>query len=150
MRRVRAPDDDRARFPDLEADVGEDPARVLDGADKALVLARIRGIDYLDVLDAWLAVERRLFDGRSAVIEALESRREELEVDGERDLSGVDLEAIRARHRAEAAAEPDPVWRHVPCGSTDVDRESSRTWYCNECELRTNRVERLDEEVLVA
>lgn len=80
---------ERPRFPDLAADIGEDPARFLhtDGegsGKKALVLARISGIDRLAVLNAWLAIERRLTGGRSAVVNALERRRSELEELGER------------------------------------------------------------------
>jgi len=86
---------DRQDFPRLREDIGEDPARFLDrplleygfqtGA-APLVKARIAGIDYLDVIRAWIAVERRLDRGpRDNVIRWLERREETLQAKGERD-----------------------------------------------------------------
>ena len=151
--RVVAQESDRERFPSLEDDIGEDPARFLDTSgvgesERGLVLARIRGIDFHETLNAWEAVERRL-GGRKVILQAIEKRRAELEESGERDLSGIDLEAISARREREHD-DVEPTWRHEKCGSTDVDQESSLTWFCNECEQRTNRVDEVDEEVAVA
>lgn len=78
---------------DLADHLGEDPGRFLDqdlltgeGDHPALfALARIRGIDSIERVNAWIAVERRLDRGpRDAVIERLEDRREFLEEVGER------------------------------------------------------------------
>lgn len=144
-----APTTTREHFPELEERIGEDPARFLDenGRDDTkidLALARIRGIDYLENLNAWLAIERRLNGGRRVIVDAIEERREYLEEHGERDVDPEDVAVIREVTAEEEEDEPDPVWRHEPCGSTDVDQESSMAWFCNECEQRTNRVERVD------
>ena len=78
----------------LQEDIGEDPGRFLDmdlfardaaGSTGHLLRARIRGIDRLDVLRAWIAAERRLDRGpREKVIELLEEREAELQEIGER------------------------------------------------------------------
>lgn len=80
---------------DVEA-IGEHPARYLDrklmtGAESGdaepgeFVRARIRGIDRLDVIGAWIGVERRLDRGpRPVVIRLLQERAQELEEIGER------------------------------------------------------------------
>lgn len=86
---------DRERFPDLKADIGEDPARFLDypvlssksevGSPLLLARARIRGIDNLATLRAWMAIERRLDRGpRAKVLNWLDERERELEAIGER------------------------------------------------------------------
>lgn len=146
-------DDDRERFPALVESIGEDPARFLDKSgpeyDKnALIAARIRGIDSIEVLRAWRAVERRLHGGRSAVVELLDEREAYLEEHGERTI--LSPEELERRHEASLEAddeeEPDPVYRHEKCGETDVERESSRTWFCHTCEQRTNRVEEVDPD----
>ena len=58
---------DRETFPKLREDLGEDPARYLDvpmfaeggGTTRlATAMVRIRGIDKLEVANAWLVVER--------------------------------------------------------------------------------------------
>ncbi|WP_199243651.1 hypothetical protein [Haloplanus rallus] len=105
---IGGPSTDRERFPALEEDIGEDPARYLDVdrvADLELARARIRGIDFLATLRAWKAVERNLSDRgvvsehhRQQVMEWLDEREAELEEIGDRDdrLSDVDIESRRA------------------------------------------------------
>lgn len=160
MDRIAAEESGRETFPDVADEIGEDPARFLDvdvladdGA-RELLLSRIRGIDRLGTINAWIIVERKLERGpRDRIVELLERRREHLlETGGRPRFSGEELdERLRARRERREAAEadqepePDPVWRHVKCGSTDVERECSRTWICNECDERTNRVEEIDE-----
>lgn len=86
---------DRQRFPHLKDDIGEDPARFLDrpifdggsgtSSPGLFIRARIRGIDRIAVVRAWLAVERRLDRGpRDRIIELLEEREQRLEEIGER------------------------------------------------------------------
>lgn len=143
---------DRPTFPELEDRIGEDPARFLytDGFgenDRQLILARIRGIDFIESVNAWIAVERRLTGGRSAIIDALEERKAYLEEHGERDPEELSRMSRRAQTETETQEdESDPEWRHEKCGSTDVEQESSIAWFCHECEQRTNRVEQIDEE----
>lgn len=85
----------------IEREHNENPARFLvedltvdagDGTSGELILARIRGIDSLDLVHAWEAVERNLANGENAlrdeprerVLDALEERRETLEEIGDR------------------------------------------------------------------
>jgi hypothetical protein len=86
---------DRERFPALQEEISEDPARYLD-VDRIeglrLARARIRGIDFFAVLRAWRAVERNLVANgvvsehhRQQVMEWLDEREAELEEIGERD-----------------------------------------------------------------
>jgi hypothetical protein len=85
---------DRETFPKLREDLGEDPARYLDvpmfaeggGTTRlATAMVRIRGIDKLEVANAWLAVERRIDRGpRQRVVDAIQERIEYLEEHGER------------------------------------------------------------------
>lgn len=90
-----ASDRDRERFPEVAARIGEDPARYLDrpllepdreGSDPSFVIVvRIRGIDYLDVIGSWIGVERALERGpRDEVLGWLHQRAESLEAHGER------------------------------------------------------------------
>lgn len=69
---------DRPEFPEIEAEIGEDPARFLfvgevtehgdalavdelgDSPPLALAITRIRGIRDLDVIQAWISVEAEL------------------------------------------------------------------------------------------
>lgn len=91
---ARASSSKRESFPQLREDLGEDPARYLDAPmfidgnrepPLFTAFARIRGIDRLEVANAWLAVERRLDRGpRDPVVEALEDRIAYLEEAGER------------------------------------------------------------------
>lgn len=79
---------ERRQFPDLREDIGEDPAYYLDAPiirRGRMMRARIRGIDFFDVLSAWKAVERRLDRGpRDRVIGWLNEREAYLEEHGER------------------------------------------------------------------
>ena len=97
----------------LQAKLGENPARFLDhdlveyGAShtdetlQSLVTARIRGIDYLEVVNAWIAVERKLDRGpRDRVISLLEQRKAHLEENGERELPDWTVEQCRTRAEA--------------------------------------------------
>jgi hypothetical protein len=83
----------------IREDVGEDPGRWLardllddpggDMDSREWLATRIDGIDRLDVLRAWLAVERRLANERGRaprepVLELLEDREQELEREGDR------------------------------------------------------------------
>lgn len=144
----------RPTFPALVEDIGEDPARFLHDPDdekEDLAVARIRGIDYVQVLNAWLAVERRLNGGRANIIRAIETRRQYLEEHGERQQLGPEQLERRRKERMpddldDDGGDAEPVWRHEKCGSTDVEQESSMAWFCNECQQRTNRVERVDSE----
>lgn len=145
--------------------IGENPARFLDRdlvergpnhtttSGRELFLARVRAIDYIGVANAWIMVERELDRGpRDAVIDLLEQRRDHLIEHGERvELTPEELQERRAAIAAaseDEEAEPDPVWLHVKCETTDVERESSRSWFCNTCEQRTNRVEEVDPDDL--
>lgn len=81
----------------LKQKLGENPARFLDHdlvergnrhTDRTLqrlVRARIRGIDRLEVVNAWIAVERKLDRGpRDRIIDLLEERKVYLEEHGGR------------------------------------------------------------------
>ncbi|UIO98879.1 hypothetical protein Hbl1158_10070 [Halobaculum sp. CBA1158] len=116
---------DRRTFPTLREDIGEDPARYLDGPwdERAMMIrGRICGIDYIAVARAWIAVERRLGRGsdggpRDAIIERLKDRIATLEAEGER-LSPAECAAVRERVRA-----AHPEWDE----SVDVERPSRPT-----------------------
>lgn len=85
---------DRLRLPELREEIGEDPAQYLDRpmfrngpVDIPLrtAIARIQGMERIDVVNAWLMVERRLDRGpRDKIVELLEDRRDYLEEHGER------------------------------------------------------------------
>jgi hypothetical protein len=82
---------ERETFEVIERDHGEDPARWLDQdllqhpGRKALVEARIDGIDSIALVRAWIAVERRLERAtRQGIITRLERREEQLQQLGER------------------------------------------------------------------
>lgn len=74
---------DRPTYPELEEEIGEDPARYLHDPDET-TWARIRGIVREDVLDAWYEVETDL-GPRRRVIRALNQRRKVLDGSGESD-----------------------------------------------------------------
>lgn len=81
----------RAQYPGLRDDIGEDPARFLDHDlhqdenMKRLALARIKGIDTIEKIEAWRAVERNLDrETRDQIINELDQRRAILEEIGER------------------------------------------------------------------
>lgn len=96
-------------FPEIEARIGENPARFLDydvlgstaaGESKPSLMleARIQGIDYLDVCIAYLAVETQLDREecpRSGVMQLLEERKAWLKDHGDRPRGGrVDHDAV--------------------------------------------------------
>ncbi|WP_135806033.1 hypothetical protein [Halorussus marinus] len=108
---------DRDATPDwqrrLKRKLGENPARFLDHdlvergsrhTDRTLqplVRARIRGIDKIGVVNAWIAVERKLDRGpRDRIIELLEERKAYLEEYGERpDLATARLDERPSRYQ---------------------------------------------------
>lgn len=73
---------DRPTYPDIAAEFGEDPARFLDNPTgdgvPGLAFARIRGIESLDLLRKWFAVETDLGPRRDAIA-ALNQRQRQLE-----------------------------------------------------------------------
>ena len=98
----------------LKQKLGENPARFLDHdlveygnrhtdhTLQRLVQARIRGIDRLEVVNAWIAVERKLDRGpRDRIIDLLEERKAHLEDHGERDLPDLSAEERRERARTQ-------------------------------------------------
>lgn len=87
-------DDEREQFPQVAAEIGEDPARFLDvplvapdqlgSSPFELAAARIAGIDDIDTARAWLRVEAELERGpRKGVVQRLNRRKAELEADSE-------------------------------------------------------------------
>lgn len=130
---------DRARPYDVEAmreTIGEDPGRFLDrplvdGAQHTsspamFIRARIRGIDRIDVVRAWIAVERRLDRGpREHIIELLEAREVRLEAIGERPArlaatrSDRDVPETQWSHNGEPWDAGDRCVASVPAVATD-------------------------------
>jgi hypothetical protein len=82
----RSHSNDRERFPEIQAEINEDPARYLDKEDPGETYrSRAEGIDFLDVVDAWIQVEAALDRGpRKPVIARLNPRKAWLEEHGER------------------------------------------------------------------
>lgn len=74
---------DRPEFPNVVADIGEDPARFLSSTTRMMPLARIRGLDSVAACNAWAAVERRSWGGRSVILDAIDDRRTELQATGD-------------------------------------------------------------------
>lgn len=156
----RAADGERQEFPGIAERIGHDPAKFLDRdlvergpnhtwqTSKHLVLALIKGLPTIGKVNGWLKVEKQLDRGpREPIVELLETRLDYLIEHGERTISSrAEIERRRAARTVPIQEpEPEPVWRHVVCGTTDVDQESRHAWFCNTCEQRTNRVERVDE-----
>ncbi|WP_311170660.1 hypothetical protein [Halobellus ordinarius] len=94
---------DRVEFPKLKDRLGEDPARFLDcdliGNPHAqrMVRDRIAGIDSLEVLSAWRAVEKKLADHhdrepRQGVLDALDERGIWLDEHGDRDERATEID----------------------------------------------------------
>jgi hypothetical protein len=111
---------DRKEFPDIESEIGEDPARFLDKplapdphgdtTPMALAKARIRGIRKASVAARWLEVEHRLERGpRESIVERLEQRARQLQEHGERDLPGRSAEELREQAE-EIATASVAVW----------------------------------------
>jgi hypothetical protein len=82
----RASQRDRERFPDVWAEINEDPARWLDREPLGKTAdARIDGIDFLDVVDYWVRGETELDRGPlREVIAKLNQRKAWLQEHGER------------------------------------------------------------------
>lgn len=106
----------------LKQKLGENPARFLDHdlvergnrhtdhTLQRLVRARIRGIDRLEVVNAWIAVERKLARGpRDLIIELLEDRKQYLEAHGERpdDLRSTPAHELPERYQPTDRDSPD-------------------------------------------
>lgn len=100
----------REEFPEIENEIGEDPARFLDkplapdytsGGDTtplALAKARIKGIEKLTVVARWLEVEHQLERGpRDSIVELLEKRGQDLKEHGDRNLPNLSPEERRER-----------------------------------------------------
>lgn len=138
----------------LDRDLVERGPKHTSTSGRDLFVARVRGIDRIGVANAWIMVERELAEfhdrePRVGVIELLERRRDHLIEHGDRqELTPEELAESRAARSDDVEDDPEPVWRHINCGTTDVERESSRDWFCNTCDLRTNRVELVDDEEL--
>jgi len=78
-RPTNTPTKERHEFPKLKAEHGEDPARFLQ-AGRHLATARIRGIDDLELLEAYRAVAKQILRGstRDRILSALDDRHAEL------------------------------------------------------------------------
>ncbi|MDG5820666.1 hypothetical protein [Natronococcus sp. A-GB7] len=61
---IQAATSDRPQYPEIDEDMGEDPARFLSSSEHYLPIARIRGIQDRGLLSAYRAVEQREFGGR--------------------------------------------------------------------------------------
>lgn len=99
-------------FPRIEREHGENPARFLvesiepdadHGTSGELILARIEGIESLDLAHAWEAVERALAredyldEPRERVLDALEERQDALADDDGLAQVGLSAAELRAR-----------------------------------------------------
>lgn len=138
---------ERPEFPDVVEEIDEDPARFLD-ADDGLLVARLSGIDRVEVAREWTKVEVALAEQqdrkpRKQVIAALNRRIKYLQHHGDR------LEQLKKRREVledddDQEEAEDVTWKHTKCGSTDVDvLKAGMSWECNECEMMVpkNRVE---------
>jgi len=104
----------------MKADIGENPVRFLDReipvdaeSPTSMFIARVRGIDRLEVVGAWLGAERRLANEqgrqpRDHVIQLLQRRREYLQENGERP------EEVPHPHRDELPERYQPHDRSLP------------------------------------
>lgn len=75
---TQAATSDRPRYPEINEEMGEDPARFLSSSERYLPLARILGIQDRGLLSAYRAVELREFGGRDVILEAIDEREHEL------------------------------------------------------------------------
>ena len=121
--RHRARQLERGTFDDIKQDIGEDPARFLDHdliSDRdmrELAFARIRGIDFQHVIDAWVDVEVALERGpRKPVIAALNERKRELQRIGDRDERVEQMRRQRSQNRECA---------HAGAVETETDTEEA-------------------------
>jgi hypothetical protein len=93
----------REEYPEVAAEIGEDPARFLDypiiepdqnSSPMLLAKARIRGIESLDVVDGWFEVETSLDRGpRKKVLAMLNQRRAQLEETDQTDATATEVTA---------------------------------------------------------
>lgn len=120
---IGGPARDRDEFPSLVEQIGEDPARYLDRDVSAKTLApMIRGMDRIERIRAWKAVERAIDRGpRPGIIDALEEREERLVEIGERPDRSV----------AREVADVPPVEADYP-DRPDVDAASDRSVFRSE------------------
>lgn len=112
------------QFPDIAEKISENPARFLDrdvlgttpaGESKPSLLleARIRGIDYIDVVDAYLQVELALDREdcpRQGVVALLNQRKQWLREHGERP------RGPKTPHDEIPSTESNVVWADTPDG----------------------------------
>ncbi|WP_058366661.1 hypothetical protein [Haloparvum sedimenti] len=111
-------------FPDMAAQYGENPARFLslslepdggDGSSGELILARIRGLETIEMCGFWLGVERALAnkhdrEPRARIERALRDRKAELEAQGDGlSTSGTTPAERRARGERLREEQPDRV-----------------------------------------
>lgn len=131
---------ERPSYPEYEAEFGEDPARWLftrdpdgiapgstaDTPELHDAVARIRGIQDVALLDAWLDVETDLpFGPRKPVVKAINRRRAELT--GKTDDADLSLAALfppAAFDRPAPTVQAADGGRVLPPGSP---------WVCDEC-----------------
>jgi len=82
--------EDREEFPEVAAEIGEDPARFLDvpliapdqigSSPFLLAAARISSIEDIETANAWIRVEEQLDRGpRKGVLKRLHDRKEEID-----------------------------------------------------------------------
>ena len=90
MSRRAASNADYPTFPGLKADIGEDPARFLHVSDPDLAYARIKMLESVTLCNAWEAVERKAFGGRSEYLLRIRKRREELQAEAAADSTPTD------------------------------------------------------------
>lgn len=115
----------------IAEEYGEDPGRwldqeLLDSPAWSTVQARIAGIRDLDLLEHWRTVERALGrgrdgGGRSAVLDALDERREELE---RSEYGGVPIAEMPRIERP--STESNPTWVYEDPRSGEVERTTTR------------------------
>jgi hypothetical protein len=121
---------DRARYPEIKALHGEDPARWLDwqilgdGDREFMVRTRIASIDEIGLCRAWIAVERDLDRStRRHIITRLEQRIQELEEIGERP----DRLAFGPRRPPELQADAQTDWYRIEDGERVPWAEADRS-----------------------
>jgi hypothetical protein len=113
---------DIVEFPNIEENIGENPAQFLDrpligsgpGVSSPFLVAkaRIDGIDRLEFVNAWIAVERnpRTRGPRDKVLSLLKERKRYLEENGERphDIDPDD-ETIPERYQGRRDVDPEDI-----------------------------------------
>ncbi|WP_231183074.1 hypothetical protein [Haladaptatus sp. DYF46] len=113
-------DENPARF--LDHDLVEHGSNHTDHTLQRLVTARIRGIGTIEVVNAWIAVERKIDYGpREGVISLLEERKAFLEEYGEFDPPSRTAEQLRER----ATEQAKEARRLKDGGKEDVEKPLS-------------------------